>query len=396
VAKVMIGVDPHKRVNAVCVLNAKGKVLARQQFENTASGFRELKTFWRQWRPRTWAIEGCNGVGKHLAQRLVAEGERVLDVSTRRAALVRVYAGGNGRKNDDTDAESIGLAGLHGTDLPEVRADDITVTLRLLSNRRTELVKLRTQAVCRIHRDLVVLLPGGAPRSLTAAKAKAILSRIRPRDELGRLRRQLIADQINDLAAIDRRLADINRQVKAEVAKAPTRLTRLYGVGPISAARILGEVGDVARFESRHHFASYNGTGPTDSGSAGPPAPRVNTKGNRKLNHAIHIAAVSQIRSKSSEGRRYFVRKLAEGKTDKEAIRALKRKISDAIYRQLLADAERASGGPGGHVGTTPKTSVTGSTPTAGSSVKPQPGPRPKATPEPGRRRKTPPVRVPA
>jgi transposase len=326
----------------------------------------------------------------------VAEGERALDVSTRRAALVRVYAGGNGRKNDDTDAESIAQAGLHGSDLPEVRADDIAVTLRLLSNRRTELVKLRTQAVCRIHRDLVVLLPGGAPRSLTVAKAKAILSRIRPRDELGRLRRQLIADQIADLAAIDRRLADINGQIKAAVAKAPTRLPRLYGVGPVTTARILGEVGDVARFQSRHHFASYNGTGPTDSGSAGPPAPRVNTKGNRKLNHAIHIAAVAQIRSKTSDGRHYFMRKLAEGKTDKEALRALKRKISDAIYRQLLSDAERAEGGPGGHVGTTPKTCVTGPTPTAGSSVKPQPGPRHKATPEPTHPRKTTRLRLPA
>jgi transposase len=393
VAKVVIGVDPHKRMNAVCVLDGRGKVLAQKQFPNSAAGFRELKVFWRQWRPRTWAIEGCNGVGKHLAQRLVAEGERVLDVSTRRAALVRVYAGGNGRKNDDTDAQSIALVGLNSTDLPEVRPDDVAVTLRLLSNRRTELVRLRTQAVCRVHRDLVVLVPGGAPRSLTAAKAKVILSRIRPRDELGRLRRQLIADQIVDLVAIDRRLDEVNRQVKAAVAT-PTRLTRIYGVGPVTTARILGEVGDVARFRSRHHFASYNGTGPTDSGSGGPPTPRVNTKGNRKLNHAIHIAAVSQIRSSRTEGRRYYLRKLAEGKSDKEALRALKRKISDAIYRQLLADAEQAAGGPGGHVGTTPKTSVTDPTPTAGSSVKPQPGPRSKATPRPPSRRKTTRVRV--
>jgi transposase len=253
------------------------------------------------------------------------------------------------------------------------------VTLRLLSNRRTELVRLRTQAVCRIHRDLVVLLPGGASRNLTAAKAKEILGRIRPRDDLGRLRRQLIADQIADLVAIDRRLDDVNRQIKAAVAKAPTRLTRLFGVGPVTTARVLGELGDVARFRSRHHFASYNGTGPTDSGSGGPPVPRVNSKGNRKLNHAVHIVAVTQIRSSSSDGRRYYLRKIAEGKTEKEATRALKRKISEVIYRQLVQDAEEARG-PGGHVGTTPKTSVTGPTPTAGSSVKPLPGPRRKTT----------------
>jgi transposase len=126
-------------------------------------------------------VEGCNGVGKHLAQRLVAEGERVVDVSTRRAALVRVYAGGNGRKNNDTDAHSIALVALHTPDLVEVRADDRTVAMRLLANRRHELVGLRTQAVCRIHRDLVNLLPGGAPRALTAAKAKQLLAKVRRR-----------------------------------------------------------------------------------------------------------------------------------------------------------------------------------------------------------------------
>ena len=180
--------------------------------------------------------------------------------------------------------------------------------------------------------------------------------------------------------AIDKRLADMNGEIKAAVAKTSSDLTRLYGVGPISTARILGEVRDVSRFESRHHFASYNGTAPTDKGSAGPPTPRVNTKGNRKLNHAIHIVAITQIRQRTSEGRRYYLRKVAEGKTEREAIRALKRKISDVIYRQLVADAEAARG-PGGHVGTTPKTSVTDLTPMAGSSVKPQPGPHRKTTP---------------
>jgi transposase len=380
-AKVVIGVDPHKRMNAVVVINPRGKVLGRGQFENTSDGFRELQTFSRQWRPRTWAIEGCNGVGKHLAQRLVAAGERVVDVSTRRAALVRVYAGGNGRKNDDTDAYSIATVGLHTPDLPEVRPDDRAVALRLLANRRHELVGLRTQAVCRIHRDLVNLLPGGASRSLTAKRAKELLATVRPRDEVGRLRRRLIAEQIADLVAIDRRLDEVEEQIKVLVAKTPTHLTELFGVGPVTTARVIGEVGDVARFRSRHHFASYNGTAPVDSSSGGPPAYRLNTKGNRKLNHAIHMVAITQIRNDCA-GRDFFLRKQAEGKSPKEAVRALKRRISDAIYRQLVADAE-AERDPGGQVGTTPKTSVTGPTPTTGSSVRPQPGPRRKATPQP-------------
>jgi len=366
----------------VCVVDVKGRVITRQTFANSAGGFRELKEFWRQWRERRWAVEGCNGVGKYLAQRLVAEGETVLDVSTRRAALVRVYAGGNGRKTDDTDAESIALVGLRTPDLPVVRRDELTETMRLLSNRRAELVSLRTQVVCRIHRDLVALLPGGVSKRLTATQAKEILARVRPRDELGKLRRQLLADQIADLVAVDKKIAAVNAQIKTAVAGAPTRLTRLYGLGPVNTARILGEVGDVARFRSRHHFASYNGTAPTVAGSGGPATPRVNIKGNRKLNHAIHIAAVTQVRSATSAGHAYYARKLAETKTEKKAMRALKRRISDAIYRQLVADDAELRG-PGGQVGTTPTASVTGPTPTAGSSVQPQPGPRRKPTRRP-------------
>ena len=217
---------------------------------------------------------------------------------------------------------------------------------------------------------------------LTAKQARAIVARIRPRDDIGRLRRKLLVDQIKDLESIDLRLKAINVEIKTAVAAAPTRLTKLYGLGPVNTARILGEVGDVARFRSRHHFASYNGTAPTEHSSAGPCPPRVNTKGNRKLNHAIHIAAVTQVRSTTSAGHAYFDRKRAQGKTDKEAMRALKRRISDAIYRQLVDDVALERG-PGGQTGTTTKTSVTDPTPTAGSSVKPQPGPRRKATQHP-------------
>jgi transposase len=383
---VVIGVDPHKHLNAVVAVSAKGNVLARRTFDNTAEGFKALRALGRQWRDRLWAIEGCNGVGKHLSQRLLTAGERVVDVSTRRAALVRVYGGGNGRKNDDTDAYSIAMVALHTPDLPEVTADSRAQALRLVSQRRKELVGLRTQCVCRIHRDLVALLAGGAPRKLTAAKAKALLATVRPRDEVGKLRRQLIADQIRDLEHWDRKIAAIDAQLVDLVDDTPTSLRTLYGVGPVTTALILGEVIDVARFRNRDHFASYNGTAPTDRGSAGNPNPAVNLKGNRKLNHAIHVVAITQIRNPNTDGRALYERKLAQGKTKKEAVRVVKRRISDAIYRQLVLDAEKV--GPGGQAGTSLSSSVTGSTPTAGSSEKPQPGPTPEPT--------TTPLRMPA
>ena len=379
-AKVVIGVDPHKRINAVVVVNSRAQVLARAQFVNDAQGFRELRRFSRQWRPRTWAIEGCNGVGKHVAQRLVAAGERVVDVSTRRAALVRVFAGGNGRKNDDTDAHSIALVGLHAPDLPAVRADDRRTALRLLSNRRRELIGQRTQCVNRLHRDLVGLVAGGAPRSLNAKKARALLASVKPRDEIGRLRRHLAAELLSELVTLDKKIGAIEAEVRALVRSTPTGLPKIYGVGPVITALTLGEVGDIARFADRNHFASYNGTAPDDKGSAGNPAHCVNIKGNRKLNHAIHMIAITQIRNRNSPGRAYYKRKLAQSKTKKEALRALKRKISDVIYRQLVADAQLAMG-PGGQAGTTLTASVTDPTPTAGTSDKPQPGPTENSTP---------------
>jgi transposase len=378
---VFIGVDPHKRLHAVVAVDENGRVVARAQFANTTEGFVELRAFGRRWKLRTWAIEGCNGVGKHLAQRLFAVGERVVDVSTRRAARVRVFAGGNGRKNDDTDAESIALVAAHTPELPVVQADDRTVALRLLSHRRKELIAARTQSVCRIHRDLVVLLPGGAARSLTAKKAKQLLATIRPRDEVGKLRRRLIAEQISDLEALDRRIAKVDAELKTMLADTPTTLPSLYGVGVVTASTILGEVGNVARFKNANHFASYNGTAPLDRGSGGNPAPAVNMKGNRRLNHAIHIVAVTQVRN-ATPARELYLRKLAEGKTKKEALRVVKRRVSNAIHRTLVVDAERAAD-PGGQMGTTLQSSVTGPAPTAGSSEKPLPGPDIEATPTP-------------
>jgi transposase len=140
---VVIGVDPHKRINAVVVVDAHGEVLDRGTFATSTVGLRQLGTFARRFRARTWAVEGCNGVGKPLAQRLVAAGERVLDVPTRCTALVRVFAGGNGRKSDDTDALSIALVGLRTPGLVEVVPDERAATLRLLAHRREELVAPR-------------------------------------------------------------------------------------------------------------------------------------------------------------------------------------------------------------------------------------------------------------
>lgn len=377
---VTIAVDPHKRLNAVEVVDEHGTLLAREVFEHSSAGFRDLTGLARRWRSRQWAVEGATGVGKNLAQRLVSCGEQVWDVPSKKSSLVRAFSATSGRKSDEVDAHAVALAALATPGLEQVRTDDHTTAMRLLASRRQELVGARVQAVNRLHRELQILIPGGAKRHLSAGKAKSLLASVRPRDEIGKLRKALALEQLADLVRIDARLAEINKAIKATVKAAPTTLPTLRGVGPVITAIVLGEVRDVARFADADHFASYNGSAPTTWGSAGDARPCVNRGGNRRLNHALHMAAVTQLRH-AGPGRDYYQRKLAAGKKPKDALRCLKRRISDAIYRQLLADSRSEKRDPGGHLGATTKISAANPAPTVSSSIKPQPGSRPHATP---------------
>ena len=146
---------------------------------------------------------------------------------------MRVFAGGNGRKNDDTDAHSIALVGLHTPDLPEVHADDQAHRVAVGVEPPSGADRQRTQCVNRLHRDLVGLVAGGAPRALTAKKAKALLASVRPRDEIGRLRRQLAAELLAELVTLDKKVAAIEAEVRTLVRSTPTGLPKIYGVGPV-------------------------------------------------------------------------------------------------------------------------------------------------------------------
>jgi hypothetical protein len=157
-------------------------------------------------------------------------------------------------------------------------------------------------------------------------------------------------------------------------------LTQLRGVGPAVAARLLGDVGDITRFASRNHFASWNGTAPIDASSGDQHRHRLSRAGNRRINRVLHIMAIVQL-SHDSDGRAYYRRKLAAGKTPMEAMRCLKRRLSDVVYRRMLTDARKAS--PGGQPGATLTSSAADPTPTVDSSDKPLPGLTTDPTPPP-------------
>jgi transposase len=180
---------------------------------------------------------------------------------------------------------------------------------------------------------------------------------------------------IADLERIYQRSKQADKELKELVAATGTTLMDLHGIGPSGAARLLVEVGAITRFPDRGHFASWNGTAPIDASSGEQVRHRLSRAGNRQINRVLHIMATVQLRN-PTEGRAYFDRKKAAGKTSMEAMRALKRRLSDVVYRQMVNDAAaRMATGSGGHRGTSANSSVTSSHPHAGSSEKSLPGP---------------------
>ena len=204
------------------------------------------------------------------------------------------------------------------------------------------MARLRNKHCSRLHALLLELEPGGIGSEITVTKANRLLEGVQVDDEVTRHRVLIAQELIDDIARLDVVLKASKKRTAAAVTASATTLTEIVGIGPICAAIIIGFTGDVGRFATKGHFATYNATAPIEA-SSGPNAKhRLNPRGNRKLNHAIHIAAISQLRH-HSEGRAYYNRKITEGKTSKDAVRALKRRISDRIYRHLIADARRVS-----------------------------------------------------
>jgi transposase len=156
-------------------------------------------------------------------------------------------------------------------------------------------------------------------------------------------RYDLAVELLEDIRRLGPQLKASHKRIRTAVRASGTSVTDLFGVGPIIAAALIGYSEDVSRFRNRDRFAAYNGTAPVEFSSGGRVVHRVSERGNRQLNHAIHMAAICQLRQPHSAGRAYLERKVAEGKTEKEAVRALKRQISNAVYRHLVADAHRAA-----------------------------------------------------
>ncbi|MBO0731122.1 MAG: transposase, partial [Acidimicrobiaceae bacterium] len=206
-SRVIVGVDPHKKSVSIEAADEDGRVLATGRFATDSNGHRlMLRYVHDQWPQHRWAVEGAQGIGRPLAQRLLALGERVVDVPAKLAARVRVFDTGNARKTDATDAHAVAMVALRTPRLRELAFDEDLVALRLVTDRRDELAHLRVQTVNRLQRLLTELIPGGAKRDLSALQAKRLLATVKPRTLVGKTMRRMAAEEIADLVTVDPKL----------------------------------------------------------------------------------------------------------------------------------------------------------------------------------------------
>ncbi len=392
-ARAVIGVDPHKLSATIEVVDEHETVLATGRFGTDKTGYAAMRRHVASYPERVWAVEGSNGAGRPLAQRLLADGEHVVDVPAKLSARARALDSGHNRKTDPHDAHAVAVVAVRTRNLRVLAHDPQLEALRLLVDRRAELSRARIQCVNRVHRLLAELVPGQSKRKMSTTQAKAILATVKPRDIAGKTRRRLAAEEIAELVVIEKKAKAVTKELKAMVRASGSTLMELPGVGPVVAARVLADTGDVARFADRNRYASWTGTAPIEASSGEIVRHRLSRAGNRRMNHMIHMAAASQLRH-DTEGRAYYRRKLAAGKTKAEAMRCLKRRISDALYRQLRVDAQSqpvvdVDAGPGGHCGASLISSAAGSHPHTGTSDQPLPGPAPTTVRPPTTRGKS-------
>ncbi len=223
------------------------------------------------------------------------------------ASRVRLLQAGDTNKNDPNDALSVAVAAL--------RSRACRAVLKVWSQRHRDLARARNQVACRLHAVLCDLVPGGHPKEISAVQAARILEQASPSGAVALARAELAAEFLADLRHLDAQLRDTRKKLATAVRASRTTLAQVFGVGPVIAGTIADDVGNVARFPSRDHFAAYNGTAPVEVSSGNRKVHRLSLRGNRRSNHAIHMAAITQLRHKHSEGRTYYDKKVTEGKT---------------------------------------------------------------------------------
>ena len=337
---VTLGIDAHKRTHTVVAVDELGRELGQKTTTATTSGDHLEMLRWaeRFGDERTWAVEDCRHLSRRLEADLLAAGERIVRVPPKLMAHARDAARTYG-KSDPIDALAVARAALRHPDLPAAQLDGPARELRLLVDHREDLIAERTRCINRLRWHLHELDPSWDPpaRSLRSYKnLDAIADRLCGLEgTVARIAGEILI-QVHDLTT---RAQSLEREIAALVADLAPTLLAVAGAGALTAAKIVAETADVRRFHSKDAFASHNGTAPLPVWSGNRERHRLSRTGNRQLNAAIHRIAITQMRI-NDDAKTYITRRLANGNTKTEALRALKRRLSDVVYRALLADAQ--------------------------------------------------------
>lgn len=334
---VIVGADAHKRSHTFVAVDDLGRKLAEKTVASTSDGHLDALAWASQWPQRRWALEDCRQMTRRLESDLLSAGEALVRVPTRLMAAER--RGGRERgKSDPIDALAVARAALREDDLPVAHLDGPARELRLLVDHRDDLVAERTRIESRLRWHLHELFP-------ELAIAPRVLGRFKVLDEVqGRLAgaQGTVAVIARELTARVRELSvrvnELQRQISAIVAELAPSLLALAGCGALSAAKVVGEVAGARRFSSKASFARWNGTAPIPVWSADDPHFRLNRGGNRQVNAALHRIALTQWRCVGTAGHAYLLRRMASGDNKKEALRLLRRRLSDEVFRRLLID----------------------------------------------------------
>lgn len=334
----LAGIDTHKDTLAVAVIDEAGRPVAVTELANTEAGFEALAALLSEHSVDRVGIEGSGNYGRGAAIRLVAVGGiEVVEVPPSLTSRERSGRPGAG-KTDPVDAVAIARITAREPGLPPVRlAVGQAADLRALADYRAQLVAERTALACRTHAELHGLRPGYQRRvpRLTAPAFIAAAGQLLAGDDS--VRAELTRRRLGRLSELTAEIKEVTALITVAVEQVKTGLSDLYGLGPVGAATILGQVVDIRRYRSRHAFAAANGTAPIPASSGRTSRHRLNRSGNRTLNRVLYTMALTQIRA-DTEGRAYYQRKRAEGKTGREALRCLKRRLSDLVYKTLHED----------------------------------------------------------
>lgn len=338
---VVVGIDAHKNTHTLVAVDEHGKRLQVLVVEARPAGHHQIMTWLQGFDTVTVAVEDCRHLTRRLEADLLLGGHRVVRVHTRLMAGMRRSSREPG-KSDPIDAEAVARVALREDDLPTAELAGSMREVKLYSDHRRSLVAQRTALQAKVRWFLHEIDPELDVPS-RGLRRYCVLERLQ-HDLTGRTGAvvEIALDLLTDITALTRRINDLERRLDTLVRTEHPQLLAIPGMGVLGAALILGETAGVHRFKSKDAFARFNGTAPVPVWSGNTIRVRLSRGGNRRINSALHMAAVTQQRL-DGEGAAYYAKQISAGKTRTEAVRLLRRRLSDRVYRALQADEQPRS-----------------------------------------------------